>query len=98
MNPSHNQSEKQAAEIKRLEREVDSWKARVSALSQKLEAEKQANASSVLTHEFNVKKATEALVQRNEAMQADLEDLQYNYRDAIRTNLKMEEELRQKRR
>lgn len=97
MNPSHNLSEKQTAEIRRLEREIDSWKARVATLNSKLEALKTSSTKDGLNHEFEVKRATEAMYMKNQTLVDELDDIRYNYQDCLRQNIRQEqtiEELR----
>lgn len=95
MNPSHNQIEKLNTEIRRLEREVDTYKSRLSTLTAKLDKAKIEAASSSANTEFIVKRATEALEVKIEELVEELDDLKYNYKDALRQNIKFEEKIKQ---
>lgn len=97
MNPSHNKTENQALEIRRLERETDSWKARVANLSKKLEEAKQKAKNAELNGSLELQRATESLNNKNQSLIDELDDLRYNYQDALRQNIQMEQELKENR-
>ncbi|KAJ3218623.1 hypothetical protein HK099_004994 [Clydaea vesicula] len=94
MNPENSNTEKLIAEVRKLTKEVDLWKLRVNNLNNKIKDQESKIINNDDNTEFLIKKSLREIQNKNALLSEELEDLKYNYRVALKSNIELEDKLK----